>query len=140
MLRFFPALKGLDRLAAALVDCLPADVGLFVRTMQVGIPAQIERTRAEVQAQAPGGGGGRPTIFGSILLEEEMGSGEKGTRRLAAEGFAVVGAGAETTAAAMAVVTYHLLRRPGLLARLRAELEGCGVGRDPRELPGFPGL
>ncbi|KAK7734753.1 hypothetical protein SLS53_007859 [Cytospora paraplurivora] len=144
--RFFPFLKGLDRLAAALVDYLPADIGLFVRTMQVDLPAQIERTRAEVQARAGGAAAApaaqqeRPTIFGSILLEEEMGSREKGTRRLAAEGFAVVGAGTETTAAAMAVITYHLLRRPELLGKLRAELEGYGVGGDPRVLPGYPEL
>lgn len=58
-----------------------------------------------------------------------MGSGEKGTRRLAAEGFAVVGAGAETTAAAMAVVTYHLLRRPGEWAGDGIGVEGWMSGR-----------
>lgn len=135
--RFFPFLKDLDRLAAVLVDYLPEDIALFVQTMQIDLPAQINRTRADVDAGLIRDDR-RPTIFGSLLLEEELQSREKGTKRLSAEGFAVVGAGTETTAAAMAMITYHLLTKPALLAKLRAELEAYGV--DSRDLPSFPEL
>lgn len=138
--RFFPSLKSLDRAAAWLVDYLSEEVRLFVRTMQIDIPAQIDRTRADVEAGRLAPAGGRPTIFGSLLLEEGMRPGEKATGRLAAEGFAVVGAGTETTASALAIITYHLLRRPGLLAKLREELEAFGAAADPRGLPRFSEL
>lgn len=137
--RFFPFLKDLDRLAVWLVDYLPEDMSIFVRAMQIEMPAQIERTRADVEAgliQTDK----RPTIFGSLFLDEELQSKEKGTKRLAAEGFAVVGAGTETTASAMAMVTYHLLDKPELLAKLRAELEAYGAADDPRGLPSYPEL
>lgn len=137
--RFFPFLKDLDRLAVWLVDYLPEDVRLFVQTMQVDLPAQINKTRADVEAGLISTSK-RPTIFGSLFLDEELQSKEKGTKRLSAEGFAVVGAGTETTAAALAMITFYLLRKPELLAKLRAEIEAYGLAQNPRELPSFPEL
>ncbi|KUI69327.1 Trichodiene oxygenase [Cytospora mali] len=139
MFRFFPFLKDMDKLATVFVDYLPEDISLLVRTMQINLPAQINKTRADVEAGLIQTNK-RPTIFGSLLLEEELQDKEKGTKRLSAEGFAVVGAGTETTAAALAVITYHLLTKPELLAKLSAELETYSAGRDPRELPSFPEL
>ncbi|KAJ0123500.1 trichodiene oxygenase [Diaporthe amygdali] len=137
--RFFPFLKSLDQLATLFVDYLPEDVGLFVRTMQIDLPASINQTKANVEAGLIRSDK-RPTIFGSLLLEEELESTEKGTKRLAAECFAVVGAGTETTASALAVITYHLLTKPHLLAKLMAELEQFGITNSPRELPSFPDM
>jgi cytochrome P450 len=121
------------------VDYLPEDVALFVRTLQIEIPASINQTRENVEAGLIRSEK-RPTIFGSLLLEEELQSTEKGTKRLAAEGFAILGAGTETTASALAVITYHLLTKPHLLAKLTSELEQFGITKSPRELPTFPDL
>lgn len=137
--RFFPFLKHLDQVATWIVDFLPEDVGLFVRTMQIEIPASINQTRENVEAGLIRSEK-RATIFGSLLLEEELQSTEKGTKRLAAEGFAILGAGTETTASALAVITYHLLTKPHLLVKLTAELERFGITKSPRELPAFPDL
>ncbi|KAK2601043.1 hypothetical protein N8I77_010521 [Diaporthe amygdali] len=137
--RFFPFLKSLDQLATLFVDYLPEDVGLFVRTMQIDLPASINQTKANVEAGLIRSDK-RPTIFGSLLLEEELESTEKGTKRLAAECFAVVGAGTETTASVLAVITYHMLTKPHLLAKLMAELEQFGITKSPRELPSFPDM
>lgn len=139
VLRFFPFLKNLEWLAAWLVDYLPEDIAIFVRAMQIDLPAQINKTRADVEAGLIQNDK-RPTIFGSLFLDDELRSKEKGTRRLAAEGFAIVGAGTETTAGALALITYHLLSRPELLAKLRAELEAYGAADSPRELPSYPEL
>ena len=137
--RFFPFMKHLDQLATWFVDYLPEDVALFVRTMQIDIPASINQTRENMEAGLIRSDK-RPTIFGSLLIEEELHSTEKGTKRLAAECFAILGAGTETTASALAVITYHLLTKPRLLAKLMEELEQSGVTKSPRELPSFPDL
>ena len=121
------------------MDYLPEDVALFVRTLQIEIPASINQTRENVEAGLIRSEK-RLTIFGSLLLEEELQSTEKGTKRLAAEGFAILGAGTETTASALAVITYHLLTKPHLLAKLTSELEQFGITKSPRELPTFPDL
>lgn len=107
--------------------------------MKIDLPASINQTRANVEAGLIRSDK-RPTIFGSLLVEEELQAFEKGTTRLAAECFAIVGAGTETTASALAVITYHLLTKPNLLAKLIAELEQFGIAKSPRELPTFPDM
>ncbi|KAL8379092.1 hypothetical protein RB599_008759 [Gaeumannomyces hyphopodioides] len=45
-------------------------------------------------------------------------------QRLSGEGFALLAAGTETTAATLTVISYHLLANPHILARLQQDLEG----------------
>ncbi|KAL8289020.1 hypothetical protein RB597_000892 [Gaeumannomyces tritici] len=45
-------------------------------------------------------------------------------QRLSAEGFALLIAGTETTAATLTVISYHVLANPHILARLQQDLEG----------------
>lgn len=137
--RWFPFLKSLDRLAVLMVDYLPTDIALFVRTMQIELPRQINSTREAMEAGLLNSKE-RHTIFGEILFNEELQSNEKGTKRLAAEGFSIVGAGTETTASAISVITYHLLKQPALLSKLSAELEEHGIGKHLRVLPSLPEL
>lgn len=138
-LRWWPFLKSLDKLATYLVDYLPEDVALFVRTMQIELPAQVDKTREAFEAGLLSVKD-RRTIFAEIFVDESMISKEKSTYRLAVEGFAVVGAGTETTASALAVITYHLLNNSGQMAKLVAELEEFGVANNPRELPSYAEL
>lgn len=137
--RWFTFLKHLDKLATVFVDYLPKDVALFVRTMQIELPDRVNKTREAMQAGLIDTKD-RHTIFGEILFDEEMESKEKGTQRIATEGFAVVGAGTETTASAIAVITYHLLNNAEQMARLRSELAAHGVADDPRALPDYTDL
>ncbi|KAM0591168.1 hypothetical protein ACHAP6_002484 [Verticillium nonalfalfae] len=100
------------------VNYLPADIALFIQTLQIDIPNQIKKTKAEMDA---GIIHDRPTVFGS-LLESDLQAHEKQPQRLSDEATAVVGAGTETTSWALSIITYHLLTKPELLARITAEL------------------
>ncbi|CRJ87160.1 hypothetical protein BN1708_009216 [Verticillium longisporum] len=118
MFRFFPFLKGLAVTGKWFVNYLPADIALFIQTLQIDIPNQIKKTKAEMDS---GIIHDRPTVFGS-LLESDLEAHEKQPQRLSDEATAVVGAGTETTSWALSIITYHLLTKPELLARLTAEL------------------
>lgn len=137
--RWFPFLKSLNKLAIVFLDYLPADVALMVRTMQIDLPEQINRTREAVDAGLLNSRD-RRTIFADILMDDETDSIEKETHRLSMEAFAIMGAGTETTASAIALITYHVLKQPETFARLTAELEQAGLTKSPRELPDFPDL
>lgn len=134
--RFFPFLRGLSDIAKWVVDYLPEDIGLFVRTLQIDLPRQIEQTRRDLDA---GVVLGRETIFGS-LLSSDLEADEKNGKRLAAEALAVVGAGTETTSWALSVITFHLLEQPALLNKLQRELTAAGVAADARHLPSWTEL
>lgn len=117
-----------------LVDYLPEDIGLLIRTLKIDIPARVRKTKADMDA---GIRYERPTVFGS-LLESDLEAHEKQPQRLADEATAVVGAGTETTSWALAVITYHLLTKPELLAKLRKELNE--TIDDPLHLPAWTTL
>ncbi len=70
-----------------------------------------------------------PTIFHD-LLDSDLPPEEKALDRLWQEGQTVVGAGTETTAWTLTVVTYHLLANPEKLARLRKELSSVMTSPD----------
>lgn len=105
--------------------------------MQIDLPDQIDKTREAIGAGLLNTRD-RHTIFGEILTDDATESKEKGTERLAMEAFAIMGAGTETTASALATITYFLLSQPETMARLTAELKQSGLSNDPRELPSFP--
>ncbi|KAJ4390102.1 hypothetical protein N0V93_007575 [Gnomoniopsis smithogilvyi] len=134
--RWFPILKNLDKLATTFVDYLPADLALLVRTMQIELPERIVKIRDAVDAGLLNTRD-RHTIFGEILTDEATESKEKGTERLAIEAFAIMGAGTETTAATLSLITYQILKHPEILDKLIAELEQNGLINDPRGLPSF---
>ncbi|RDW77525.1 hypothetical protein BP6252_05578 [Coleophoma cylindrospora] len=58
-----------------------------------------------------------------VLRDGELPAHEKTVQRLSDEGNILIGAGAETTAQVLAVISYHLLANPEILRRLRAELD-----------------
>jgi cytochrome P450 len=61
------------------------------------------------------------TIFHG-LLESKMPDEEKALNRLGIDGFSLVRAGTETMGSTLSIITYHLLSKPHLLAKLREEL------------------
>ncbi|WYZ35865.1 hypothetical protein EsH8_X_000512 [Colletotrichum jinshuiense] len=132
--RFFPWTKSFAVLGEWLVDYLPADIALLIRTLKIDIPNKVKRTKTELDA---GIRHERPTVFGS-LLESDLEFLEKNPQRLADEAAAVVGAGTETTSWALGVITYHLLTKPELLVKLQKELNS--VVDDPKHLPSWTTL
>ena len=126
--RFFPWTKSTTKLAATFVDYLPKDIALMVKTLQIDLPARVRKTKEDMDA---GITYDRPTIFAS-LLQSDLEILDKEPQRLSEEAQAVLGAGTETTSWALAVMTYHLLTKPEILAKLTAELKT--VVDDPRHL------
>lgn len=129
--RFFPWTRKSVALGKYMVDYLPYDQALLVRTLQIDMPARVRQAKADMNA---GMKHDRPTIFAE-LLESDLEALEKGPQRLADEAAAVVGAGTETTSWALTVMTYHLLKKPDLLAKLTAELKT--VIHDSQNLPAW---
>ena len=62
------------------------------------------------------------TIF-EELRDSDLPPQEKTIERLMDEGFILVGAGGETTAQTLTVLTFHLLNNHEILLELRAELD-----------------
>ncbi|KAH7417587.1 putative cytochrome P450 [Cadophora sp. MPI-SDFR-AT-0126] len=65
-----------------------------------------------------------PTIFHE-LLESNLPPHEKSIDRLGDEAQLMIGAGLETTAWALTIITFHLTSNPFILAKLRSELEAA---------------
>jgi cytochrome P450 len=127
--RFFPFVKASAGLGKYVVDYMPPSIAMFIRTLQIDMPARVRQAKADLDA---GITYDRPTIFAS-LLQSDLEIMDKEPQRLADEAAAVVGAGTETTSWALSVMTYHLLTKPELLAKLTAELKT--VITDPQQLP-----
>ena len=62
-------------------------------------------------------------VFQGLLNSSILSDADKSTERLTVEAFVLVGAGLETTATTLMVLTYHLLANPPILRKLKAELE-----------------
>jgi hypothetical protein len=129
--RFFPWTKASVGLGKYFVDYMPTDVAMMVRTLQVDMPAKVRQAKADLDA---GIVYERPTIFGE-LFQSDLALLDKEPQRLADEAAAVVSAGTETTSWALSVMTYHLLTKPELLAKLTAELKT--VVKDSQNLPAW---
>ncbi|KAH7303811.1 cytochrome P450 [Stachybotrys elegans] len=134
LFRFFPFLAASTKLGKYIIDYLPADAALMIRTLQIDIPSRVRKTKADIDANIVHH---RPTVFVD-LLQSELDESEKGVDRLTFEAVAVLGAGTETTSWALAVITYYLLSQPDTFAKLEAELKQAV--EDPRHLPSWTTL
>lgn len=74
------------------------------------------------------------TIFHGIM-QADLPPAEKTADRLADEAFVLLVAGAETTARTLCVILCHLLSKPSVLTRLRAELDPVIKGNQPQLPP-----
>ncbi|KAL8846468.1 MAG: hypothetical protein Q9221_008452, partial [Calogaya cf. arnoldii] len=64
------------------------------------------------------------TVFSDMLTNPAVRPEEKTTDHLMLEAVSVIAAGMNTTAFCLTVITYHLLRNPPILERLREEMAG----------------
>jgi cytochrome P450 len=92
--------------------------------------------RGEVARRRAEGTAGRTDVLSMLLEARDEQGAPMSEESLADEMFTLLGAGHETTASALAWVLYHVLRRPDVVERLRAELQRvAGDGRiDPAQL------
>ncbi|KAI0134042.1 cytochrome P450 [Xylariales sp. AK1849] len=127
--RFFPFLKHTAIAAPWLTKYMSEDMALLIKTLNTDIPNQVKSSKADQDA---GIVRERETVFGS-LLDSDMPANEKSLVRLTDEASAVLGAGTETTSWTLSVITYHLLTKPEILARLTKELDE--VIENPKALP-----
>ncbi|EON70045.1 hypothetical protein W97_09313 [Coniosporium apollinis CBS 100218] len=115
----FPVVRALpDRLVAALNPGMLLLLD-FQRSIERQIKEIMDRKGDDEQLYLVDG---QPTIFHE-LLNSDLPLWEKSLERLWQEGQVVVGAGADTTANALTVTTFHLLDNPDKLQRLKSELE-----------------
>ncbi|XPS70250.1 hypothetical protein M3J09_002489 [Ascochyta lentis] len=68
----------------------------------------------------------RTTVFTDILASS-LPEQEKSIDRLAGEAFSLTGAGTETTAWTLSVITFHILSQPKIQAKLAEELQGVDL-------------
>jgi cytochrome P450 len=134
LFRFFPFLARSANLGKFIIDYLPADAALYIRTLQIDLPSRVRKAKADLDANIVYD---RPTVFVD-LLQSELDESEKVTDRLTFEAVAVLGAGTETTSWAMTVITYFLLSQPSTFSKVEAELKE--VVEDPRHLPSWTTL
>lgn len=64
-------------------------------------------------------------IFHGLLNSSILSDADKRTERLTVEAFVLIGAGLETTATTLMVITYHLLANPPILRKLKTELKAA---------------
>lgn len=98
-----------------LSDYMGEDIRNVMKVMNVDIPGYIKAALSD-----PDNGRLFAELQDSKILPPE----EKTMYRLSGEGFVLLMAGTETTAAVLTVITYHLLAQPAIYARLKESLEG----------------
>ncbi|KAI8232761.1 hypothetical protein K4K57_010975 [Colletotrichum sp. SAR 10_99] len=113
---------------------LSAKIGLLMETVKIKLPELVRQTKARHEN---GIKRDRVTVLYS-LLESDLPPEELTVKRLAGEANVFLSAGTETTASALTICTYHLLRNPDAIAKIEAEL--ATVNADPKELPSWATL
>ncbi|KAI1375659.1 cytochrome P450 [Hypoxylon crocopeplum] len=132
--RFFPFLRHTMAAGAWFSNYLPKDTALLIKTLNIDLPNYIKKVKADMDA---GIVRERPTVFGELLTSGLPEQG-KSLGRLSDEAASVLTAGTETTSFTLAVLTYHVLSRPEILAKLTAEV--ASAVHDPNHLPPWAAL
>ncbi|KAI0382256.1 cytochrome P450 [Hypomontagnella monticulosa] len=125
--RFFPFLERIYGLGNYFINYLPEDTAYLIRTLTVDVPNKVQKAQHEIDS---GLTRDRPTVLHHMLQLEIY---QKKHLDPTGEAAALLGAGTVTTSWTLAVITYHLLDKPELLAKLTQELEQNI--EDPKHLP-----
>jgi cytochrome P450 len=133
------------RASAAIVRSFPL-IGMIVRSMPVSVAVklvppvgfmkswmqrvgvQVQKIKAdpETMHMIKADQRRKDTIFAQ-LLSSDLPEEELSDQRLIDEGVLIATAGSETTAWAITVTTYHLMKNPNILAKVRQELAGVEI-------------
>ncbi|KAH7304201.1 cytochrome P450 [Stachybotrys elegans] len=120
--RHFPIMRNTVALMPALAPFLGPDIQYLMKSMNEIIPGYVKKAQNNHSADTR-------RVF-SEIMDSPIADEHKTTFRLSGEGWSLVAAGSETTAAALVHITYFLLAQPETLARLREELKN----EDPHKL------
>ncbi|KAI1482460.1 cytochrome P450 [Daldinia eschscholtzii] len=134
LFRFFPSLNSIVAICSWFPSCLPKDIAVLIRTLDVTVPNLIKKAKHTVDA---GIERKRPTIFAEVL-KSDLPEQEKSMSRLLGEAAALMTGGTGTVAWTLGITTYYLLTQPKLLDKLNDELRE--VVSDPKSLPPWPTL
>ncbi|ROW14033.1 hypothetical protein VPNG_04067 [Cytospora leucostoma] len=129
LFRFFPVVKNLAEVGNifARKGWMGPDIKMLMDTLLVVLPNRIEKTRKDAEA---GIVREREAVYLDIFKSTALPESEKTMPRLSGEGMALMNAGTDTSGWAITVMTYHVLSKPAVLARLTAELEEAGLNED----------
>ncbi|KAK1850219.1 trichodiene oxygenase [Colletotrichum chrysophilum] len=135
IMRHFPwTTRLMEMIPVWVIKPLSAKIGLLMETVKIKLPELVRQMKARHEN---GIKRDRVTVLHS-LLESDLPPEELTVKRLAGEANVFLSAGTETTASALTICTYHLLRNPDAVAKIRAEL--ATVKADPKELPSWATL
>ncbi|ETI26947.1 hypothetical protein G647_10046 [Cladophialophora carrionii CBS 160.54] len=128
IVRSFPLIGAVVRsMPLAVAIKLVPPVGFMKSWMQrVGVQVQKIKSDRETMRQIQVEKRRKDTIFAQIL-SSDLPDEELSDERLIDEGVLIATAGSETTAWAITITTYHVMRNPDVLARLRAELRTVDI-------------
>ncbi|ROV96702.1 hypothetical protein VSDG_05517 [Cytospora chrysosperma] len=126
MFRYFPVTRSLIDIAPHLAKYMSGDMGLLMKENYIDTPARIRKAE---QDHRNGIVRKQRTVYDGIF-ESSLPESERTVYRLSGEGFSLVGAGTETSAWTLTVITYFLLAQPDTRARVASELRGV----DPHNL------
>ncbi|KAI1393077.1 benzoate 4-monooxygenase cytochrome P450 [Hypoxylon trugodes] len=115
MMRYNALARKLAELTPLFANYMGDDFRAVTKLTSVIIPQYIQAALSH-----PGGGRVFSELIGSDVLPEE----EKTMYRLSGEGFSLLTAGTETTAATLTVITYYLLAKRNVYFRLTEALRG----------------
>ncbi|XXG96814.1 Mitochondrial succinate-fumarate transporter [Hypoxylon texense] len=114
-IRYVAPARILAQFAPLFANYMGENIREVTRQMAVVIPRYIQKA-----LDNPENGRVFADLIDSPMLPEE----EKSMYRLSGEGFNLLAAGTETTAATLTCITYYLLSQPEIYARLMKALEG----------------
>ncbi|KAK7450776.1 trichodiene oxygenase [Colletotrichum acutatum] len=130
IMRHFPWTTWLmEAVPLRVIRKLSSKMGALAEQSKVKMPEMVRQTKSAYEA---GIKRDRTTVIHS-LLESDLPPEEKTIKRLTGEATVMLAAGTETTASALSVCTYHLLRNPDVVEKIKAEL--LSVTTDPKEIP-----
>ncbi|KAK8108859.1 hypothetical protein PG984_014660 [Apiospora sp. TS-2023a] len=116
--RSIPGFGALANTAPYFMRFMGEDIRNVFEQQEVHIPRYISRAISNK-------GDGR--VFAELLESPILPESDKYMKRLAGEGFTLLMAGTETTAATLSYIVYHMLSEPIMLMRLQAALEGINL-------------
>ncbi|KAI0000250.1 cytochrome P450 [Xylariaceae sp. FL0662B] len=119
LFRFVPIMRNVVRIAPYLAKYMGDDIARLMKEMNETIPGHITKAQQDRT---------RGRIF-TELIDSSLPDEDKTIYRLSGEGWSLISAGTETTAATLSTITYYLLSKPECSARLIEELKGVDTNQ-----------
>ncbi|KAF1814797.1 cytochrome P450 [Eremomyces bilateralis CBS 781.70] len=130
--------KAMNMLPIPLMRMLSKELALYIDTMFIGLGKHAANMReAYENGTYEKMMGERSTIFAEVW-NSDLPAEEKSAERVGSEAASLMGAGTETTAWTLSLLTFYLKTQPEIYERVTKELKT--VVKDPRQLPSWSAL